>query len=406
MKLFIVMIVFSSIVLAQDDTSINVVKLTDKLYKIEFYAGYDVNMMVSLGEDGLLLVDTGFKETAKTAKKLKNELEKPNPTYIITTHEHVDHTGGNSIFGKEPAIIGYKNLKERMKGDRYILEEYPEWALPDITFSDSLSLYFNGEKIRIIAIPGSHTDNDIMVHFTKSGYAYLGDIAYGLHIPSVDGYDGDDSQYAVIVKKALDLLPDDTKFVSGHGRDLNMMEMREFQNMLEETIKVIRVEMEKGKDVATMQKEKILSAWERYAKNDYTPTNAWIQNVVDGFKNIKMGPSPIANFYRAYDNGVEAVIEEYFDIKNNHADEYQIHPAHLYKFAYFLLEKGKINDAIKFFEFNISENPDLYYLYDGLGESYWKKGDNKTAIMYYKISLDMFPDNTNAILMLDIISKN
>jgi glyoxylase-like metal-dependent hydrolase (beta-lactamase superfamily II) len=391
---------------AQDDTSLNVVKLTDKLYKIEFYAGYDVNLVASIGDDGLLLVDTGFKSTDK---KLMDELEKlgnAEPAYIITTHEHVDHTGGNAIFGKEPVIIGHEMLKKRMKGDKYILEEYPESVLPEITFTDSLTLYFNGEEIRIIAITGSHTDNDIMVHFTKSGYAYLGDIAYGLHIPSVDMNSGDDSQYASVVKKALDLLPDDTKFVSGHGRDLSMAEMREFQNMLEETINVIRIEMEKGKDVAAMQEENILRRWEKYAKVDYTSTDDWIQNVANGISNVKMGPTPMAHYYQAFKNGgIEAVIATYDNVKNTQADKYQIHPAQLYKFAYFLIDKGKLDDAIEIFEFNISENPELYYLYDGLGEAYWKKGEIENAVKYYNKSLDIFPDNTNATFMLGIISK-
>ena len=390
----------------QDETSIKVVKLTEKLYKIEFYAGFDVNIIASIGEDGLLLVDTGFKSTAK---KLKAELQKlgnAEPKYIITTHEHIDHTGGNAIFGSDPVIIGHRMLRTRMRADKYILQEYPDAALPDITFTDSLSLYFNGEEIRIISIAGSHTDNDIMVHFTKSGYAYLGDIAYGLHIPSVDMSSGDDSQYANVVKKALDLLPDDTKFVSGHGRDLNMAEMREFQNMLEETIEVVRKEMEKGKDVATMQKEKILSKWEKYADGGYTSIDTWIQNIVNGFNNVKVGPTPQAHYYRAFQRGgVESVIATYNDLRENHADEYHFYPYQLYKFAYFLIDKENYRDAIKILEFDISEYPDPYYLYDGLGEAYWKNGEKENAIKYYKKSLELEPDNTNAIMMLDIIKK-
>jgi tetratricopeptide (TPR) repeat protein len=219
-------------------------------------------------------------------------------------------------------------------------------------------------------------------------------------------YSGDDSHYAVIVKKALDSLPDDTKFVSGHGRDLNMAEMREFQKMLEETIEVIRIAMENGKDVNSMQEEKLLSKWEKYAKNDYTSTNEWIQNVANGFNNIKMGPSPMVHYYQAYkDGGIEAVIVSYNNIKNNQTDKYEIHPAQLYKFAYFLIDKGKLSDAIKIFKFNIMENPELYYLYDGLGEAFWLKGEKENAINYYKKSLDILPDNTNATMMLEIINK-
>ena len=182
--------------------------------------------------------------------------------------------------------------------------------------------------------------------------------------------------------------------------------MREFQNMLEETIEVIRIEMEKGKDVATMQEEQILNKWEKYAKNEYTTTGAWIQNVVNGFNDVKMGPTPQAHYYNAFTNdGVDAVFKAYNYIKNNHADEYQLHPAQLYKFAYFMLDKEKYSDAIRIFEFNISENPDSYYLYDGLGEAYWRSGDDKKAIKFYQKSLELEPANSNATMMMELINK-
>lgn len=405
--LLIIVLGFLSSGFSQDETSIKVVKLTDNLYKIAFYAGYDVNMIASIGEDGLLLVDTGFKSTAKKLKEELKKLGNSEPKYIISTHEHVDHVGGNSIFGKNPVIIGHRFLRNRMQTDKYVLVEYSESSIPEITFTDSLSLYFNGEMIRIIAIPGSHTDNDIMVHFTKSGYAYLGDIAYGLHIPSVDARSGDDSKYGEVVKKALDLLPNDTRFVSGHGRDLTMAEMREFQKILEETIEVIHSEMEKGKSVEEMQKEKILSSWEKYVKPEYTSANAWISNVVNGFNNVRMGPTPIALYYHGYQNGgIDSVINIYNDLKLNHLDEYEFHQFQFYKLAYFLLDKKKYDDAIKILEFDLSEYPDSYYLYDGLGEVYWKKGDPENSIKFYEKSLEIEPANTNATYMINLIKKS
>ena len=391
---------------SQDETSIKVVQLTDKLYKIELYAGFDANLVASIGEDGLLLVDTGFKATAAGLQTELRKLHDAGPVYIITTHEHIDHTGGNAIFGDDPVIIGHQMLRMRMRADKYILEEYPEEALPEITFTDSLMLFFNWEKIRILSIAGSHTDNDIMVHFTKSGYAYLGDIAYGLHIPSVDLTSGDDSQYAKAVQKALDLLPVDTKFVSGHGRDLNMSEMREFHQMLEETIETVRREMEKGKDVATMQKEKILNRWEKYAEGGYTSTDTWIQNIVDGFNQVKVRATPQALFYRAFqEGGIDSVIAVSRDLREHHAEEYPFFPYQLYKFAYYLINKNKYGDAIQFLEYDISEYPDSYFLYDGLGEAYWKNGEKEKAVQHYEKSLDLEPENSNAIRILELIKK-
>ena len=404
--LLLFLLVLSIAGYTQDASTIKVVMLTDHLYKIEFFDGFDANMIVSVGEDGLLLVDTGFKTTAG---KLKSELKKlgdDHPKYIISTHEHLDHIGGNSSFGKGPVIIGHKNLRTRMQGDDYIYEEYPEYALPEITFVDSLSLYFNGEEIRIISIAGSHTDNDIMVHFTKSGYAYLGDLAYGQHIPSVDFASGDDSKYGEAVKHALDLLPDDTRFVSGHGRDLTMAEMREWQHMLEETIATIKAEMDKGKDIKTMQDENILANWKKYTVGGYVSTNAWIENVVNGFKGIVPPRTPEAAYYYAYKaGGLDSLKQVYREVRNSEHGDSKWQPVVLYGFAYYLMDHQKYEEAIKFFSFCITEYPELYYMYDGLGEAFMKSGNKKEAIANYNKSLELEPKNTNASKMVEIINK-
>ncbi|MCK5148633.1 MBL fold metallo-hydrolase [bacterium] len=402
-----IMLSLCSLCFGQDQYTVEVVKLTDKLYKITADGGYPVNFVAFIGEDGLLLVDAGFKSTARKLKAALKKLGNDMPTYIISTHEHIDHVGGNFIFGKDPIIIGHKNLRKRMRCDNYILEEYPEYALPEITFTDSMSVYFNGEEIRIISIIGGHTDNDIMVHFTKSGYAYLGDDAYGMHIPSWDILSGNCSKYASAVKKAIDLLPNDTKFISGHGRDLSMAEMREWQKMLEETTEVIRIEMGKGKDVESMQNEKILSKWEKCTEGGYVSTNTWIQWVFNGIKGEESTlKSTTADYYRAYHNGgIEAIKTTYYELKKDKTWDDNLNPSELYTFAGFLLSKDKIAETIKLFQFAISEYPDIYYFYDGLGEAFWTKGDKENAIKFYKKSLEILPENTNATMMLEIITN-
>jgi glyoxylase-like metal-dependent hydrolase (beta-lactamase superfamily II) len=400
------MLLFQTHSFSQEATIVKATKLTEKLYKIKLYEGFEVNIIASIGENGLLLVDTGFKNTTDKLKAELKKLGNNTPTYIISTHEHKDHIGGNSYFGKTPIIIGHKNLKKRMLGNDYIYEEYPKHAIPEITFQDSLSLHFNGEDIRIISIKGSHTDNDIMVHFTKSGYAYMGDVAYGMHFPSVDITSGDDSKYGIIVKRALDMLPKDTKFVSGHGRDLSMPEMREWQSVLEETISVIHKGIKVGKDVETMQKEKILRKWEKYAKDAYVSTDEWIENVVNGFKNIKPPPTPEAKYYYAYkDGGIDSVKEAFFEVKQGKYGSSKWQPFVLYGFAYYLINDEKYNDAILIFEFCNLEYPNTYYFYDGLGETYWKKGDKKNAVKFYKKSLELEPKNTNATHMIKVIEQ-
>jgi glyoxylase-like metal-dependent hydrolase (beta-lactamase superfamily II) len=177
--------------IGQGQSDINVTELAEGLYQIQTDAGaWTTNMVAFIGEDGLLLVDSGEKEFLEGLKNKLKLLYPGNPIYILNTHAHVDHTGGNAAFGAEPVIIAHDIVKNRLRSGRYVIEEFPDEALPDITFNDSLTLFFNGETIRMIAVPGSHSDNDVIVHFAKSGVVCLGDLAYGMHFPSVDGLSG------------------------------------------------------------------------------------------------------------------------------------------------------------------------------------------------------------------------
>ncbi len=412
MKLFkiflLLLFVFGSLAFnyGQSQTKVRVTKLTEKLYKITFNADFGVNTMAFIGKDGLLLVDTGFKATAEKFVEELKKLGNAKPIYIISTHEHIDHVGGNFIFGKDPIIIGHKKLKSRMKADCRILQEYPGHAFPDITLTDSHSINFNGEEIRIISIAGGHTDNDIMVHFTKSGYAYLGDDAYGMRLPSYDGRSGDCSKYAAVVKKALDLLPDNTKIISGHGRDMNMGQMRVWQKTLEDSTEIIRKEIEKGTNVKTMIKRKILRQRMRNYKE--SATEDWIYQVYYGFKGIKYTvKSAKAEYYRAYKKGgIKAVTKIHAKMVKQKKKEYNASPYMLDKFAAYLLDKNKISDCIKLLKFCIKVYRNAYFFYNRLGSAYFKKGDIKKAVSFYKKSIKIQPRHNDAVKMLEHIKKN
>jgi glyoxylase-like metal-dependent hydrolase (beta-lactamase superfamily II) len=393
-------------VYAQDDYDIQVVRMTDNLYKIAIdVLAYEVNMVASVGEDGILLVDTGVKDAIKGVKEKLDVFGKGNPKFIINSHAHIDHTGGNEAFGPEPIIIAHDIIRTRLRSGRYIIDEFPDEALPDITFTDSLSLHFNGEKIRVIAVSGSHDDNDAIVYFTKSKVAYLGDLAYGMHFPSVDGTTGNASKYAEAVKKAIALLPEDAAIVSGHGRDCTYSEMQEFQEMLEQTTNVVRAELEKGKDVAEMQAANLLEDWNQYG-GGYVSANGWIKSLVDGIVNRRPKKSLLVPLYlTSKKKGVEAVIEQYFEIKNSNYDEYRFDDLRLYIIAYkIFLEKGRYDEAIRLMELNLTEYPssaNSWATYDGLGEAYMKMGNNKLALVNYKKSLELNPDNLQASKMIE-----
>ena len=109
-------------------------------------------MVVSYGEDGLLLIDTGQAEEAEDVKNAILNKWNQLPDIIINTHEHVDHTGGNEVFGKDPVIIADALVRKNLTSGNYAFDEFPDYSLPDINFSDSMTLYFNGEQIKLMSL--------------------------------------------------------------------------------------------------------------------------------------------------------------------------------------------------------------------------------------------------------------
>lgn len=391
----------------REESLVNISKLTPIIYKVTYNVGYKVNGLISIGEDGLLLVDTGGKETSAELKEKLKVLGNNSPTYIINTHAHIDHTGGNGSFGKEPVIIGHKVLRYQLQHGVFIIQEYPNDALPDIMVTDSLSLYFNGEEIRCIALPGSHSDSDLIVHFTKSNIAYLGDLAYGMSFPSVDYRTGNDAKYAEIVKKAISLLPENTRIISGHGRDCTMNDMRKFQDMLEQTTEVVRNALAEGKNVEQIQKEDMLKKWSSFSNEEFVTTNDWISDLASDILDPDPKESIIEPILNAINqSGSGAGVNEYYRLKKYHSTSYHFHPYRLYQLGRYLIKKDRYEEAIKILELNAVEYPEFWMTFDALGEVYLKIENKEEAIKNYRKSIELYPENENAAKMLEQLQSN
>jgi len=357
-------------------------------------------VVVSSGEDGLLLVDSGSKYTIEELKKVLSTIGDGQVKIIISTHAHTEHTSGNKAFGTDVIKIGHPRLRTRLKERLYVLEEFPDSALPNITLTDSLSLYFNGERIRLIALPGAHDDGDIIVHFTKSGVVCTGTLCTGMRFPSVDRIGGDALKYGATVKRMIDLLPADVILVPGHGRNCTMAEQREFQDMLTKTTEIVKNGLASGKDVATLQEEKVLKDWAAY-EGGLTTSDQWIQYIAYSVQNTKpKNPAAVELYYAFKQAGADSAVSKWHQLKKNKPDEYSFSETNLVLFGYHLLEKDRIQDAIKIFELYIDEFPEAWNAYDSMGEAHMMNNDKEQAKKCYRKSLELNPGNTNAEEML------
>src|SRR3954465_2303635 len=156
---------------AQQDFSKVEIKSIHVAKNIYMLQGAGGNIGVSVGPDGILIVDDQF---APLAAKIEAALKQLNPgklKFVLNTHYHGDHTGGNARFGREAHIIAHTNVRKRLGGKPGDSKS----ELPVITFDDSLSVWFNGEEIKLTHVPPAHTDSDSIVHFTEANVIHFGD---------------------------------------------------------------------------------------------------------------------------------------------------------------------------------------------------------------------------------------
>jgi glyoxylase-like metal-dependent hydrolase (beta-lactamase superfamily II) len=142
------LLTLSTAVGAQTEEHFLVTRLADDLLMLSTDQGsYSNNSLVFTGPDGLLLVDTHGRDDAEAFKSFIEGLDHGSPKYIINTHRHVEHIGGNHLFGAAPLVVTHKLFPEKLRSGTFLFAEYPPETFPDITFEDSLEISFNGELI-------------------------------------------------------------------------------------------------------------------------------------------------------------------------------------------------------------------------------------------------------------------
>lgn len=389
---------------AQDQPEFEVTQLADHIYKLSIDGGgYTVKVIASVGEDGLLIVDAGQAETIEALKKSLLSLKDSIPDIIVSTHSHIEHTAGNQYFEETPIKIGHVNLRTRLRSGSFLYDEFSDASLPNVTFADSISIYFNGEEIKLIAFPGSHDNSDIIVWFTKSKIVCVGALSNGAHFPSVDNTTGDVLKYPEIVRQVIDRLPDDVTIIPGHGEDGNMDDYRKFYKMLLETFEVVRAEFDNGKDLAAVQEEDILKDWESF-ECSYVDRNKWVEYIMEGLQGKDTRPTIFEPMYYALkDKGIDGAIKYYYELKKNHAGEYQFAEAIPFFIGYKLYGNNRYQEAIAFCDLYLKECPEGDYAwmaYHFMGRGYKDLGEKEPAIENFKKSLEINPENTKGAELL------
>jgi len=283
-KLFfaVVLVCLPLAAFAQDDdfskVQMKVTKVAGNVYMLEGSGG---NIGASVGEDGIVIVDDQFAPLADKIKAaLKGVTNKP-VRFVINTHFHGDHTGGNAIFQKDAPVIAQDNVRKRLEaggGDR---KPAPKDALPIITFDHDVTVHLNGEDIHALHFASGHTDGDSIIFFPKSNVVHMGDdfVTYGF--PFIDLKSGGSVEGMIAaVDDVVGKLPADVKVIPGHGPISNLDDVRKFSAMLKATLAAVQNALKQGKTLDQMKQEKILAPWDK-SSGDFIKTDGFIETLYD-----------------------------------------------------------------------------------------------------------------------------
>jgi cyclase len=264
---------FAAAASAQQDFSkveIQTEKLADTVYMMTGSGG---NLGVSVGEDAVFVIDDQF---APLTPKIQAAIAKltPKPVqFVLNTHWHFDHTGGNENLGKAGAVIvAHENVRKRLSTEGFIeflgmkTKPEPKVALPVVTFTRSISFHLNGDELVVTHAPRAHTDGDSIVRFGKSNVVHMGDTFFNKLYPFIDTSSGGTvAGVLAVVDGVLKTADDGTRIIPGHGPLASKADLKAYRDMLAAVSGNIRGQIKGGKTleqvIASKPTAKYDTAW-------------------------------------------------------------------------------------------------------------------------------------------------
>jgi glyoxylase-like metal-dependent hydrolase (beta-lactamase superfamily II) len=271
----------SALVVVAQDVSKADVEATKVSGNVFMLTGAGGNIGVSAGPNGILIVDDQF---APLADKIRVALKTINTgplKFVLNTHWHGDHTGGNVKFGTEATIIAQDNVRKRLSTEQKVLGETvppsPPEALPVITFGQSLSVHFNGEEIRVIHYPRGHTDGDSVIFFTNSNVVHMGDHFFAGKFPFVDIDNGGNVLgLTKNIGEIIPRIPAGAKIIPGHGPLSTIEDLKLYHRMLNETTAIVTRQKKSGKALEQIKAQGLPAEWKSWGTG-FIKTDKWIE---------------------------------------------------------------------------------------------------------------------------------
>jgi cyclase len=268
----------------KQDVTVKTTKVSGNVYMLQGRGG---NIGALTGMQGILIVDDDFKAVSGKLRDALQDLGSASPKFIFNTHWHSDHTEGNEFFGKDSIIVAHVNVRKRLIDPPVIFGEkttpYAPFALPMITYTESMSIHFDDEEIKAVHFPHGHTDGDTVVFFVKANVVHLGDDFFVGRFPFVDLDSGGSVQGLINnVASLIQMIPADAKLIPGHGELSTLDDLKKYHQVLVETSAIVRKEMKKKKSLEEIKKAGLPEAYKEFSSG-FIKTDQWIETVYKSY---------------------------------------------------------------------------------------------------------------------------
>jgi glyoxylase-like metal-dependent hydrolase (beta-lactamase superfamily II) len=277
-----------------DKAHVKVQKISANVYLLQGVGG---NIGAFVSNDGLVLIDCEELQMGpKIEAALKAISDKP-VKYVLNTHWHGDHTGGNAYFGKTAIIIAHDNMRKKMATAHDPRITDLGVSLPAMTFSDQLTLHMNSGEIHAMHFEHGHTDGDAVVFFPQDNVVLTGDIFTNFnppHFPAIDtDNDGSGGPQGAIAAAEYILAhtPDDVRIIPGHGGPATKTELTKYLAVLKDTTAALQAGINQRKSLDQLKQENVLAKW-AYLDSNVIPTNLYIERLYHGLVPPMGGEAP------------------------------------------------------------------------------------------------------------------
>ena len=252
-----------------DTVQVRVIPVAGNVYMLQGAGG---NIGLAIGDDAVFVVDDQYAPlTRKVLAAIATVTQKP-VRFVINTHWHSDHTGGNEGMGEAGAVIyAHENVRKRMTSEQFIealntrVPPSPPGALPVVTFTDAVTFHINGDSVSSVHVPPAHTDGDVIIHFTKANVIHMGDVFHNAGLPFVDLSSGGSIQgFITAADRVLARANAETKIIPGHGPLADRARLKTYRDMVVALRDRVRTLISTGK---TLEQILELNIGAAYAKD-------------------------------------------------------------------------------------------------------------------------------------------